>query len=139
MYIYLAGRIEGLAIGDAKDWRDQVMMALDGHKVYNPVDPSEYLPGWEEGLITSSIVRNPKELVLRDFHNLMRSDLVLVKLDDEPSIGTLIELGMAHAFQITIVGWGEGKIQKHPFIQEVVKVRFQDLLDAVSFINCLEG
>lgn len=139
MNIYLAGRIEGLTLYKATHWRKKASTWLGRHKVFNPVPLVLIEKMHEEEAISFNLVKVKRELAVRDLFNLTRSDVVLVKLDDMASEGTFIELGVAHALQIPIVGWGLGKVRNHPYTEVVLNLCYDSLEDAVNFINSLEG
>lgn len=149
--IYLAGPIAGQTVDGAVDWREIVADALYGSvRCFSPMRGKEHalrdhagdkpLPatGYPEGddLLTD------RGIVARDLLDIRRVDLVFCNLDisaDRVSVGTMVEIGYAHALGkpiLFIMGkatpWG---LYSHPFISEVGSFFTNNLDTAVAMVN----
>ena len=146
--VYLAGHITGLTYANAIQWRDEATerLLLMGFEVRDPMRGKESLEdrfqdkalpseGYGDGV--PSHIENP---YARDKYDITHSDIVLANLAVgeqcglTPSVGTLVELGIAE---------GLGKLiliistNTHPFIKGPADCMFDTLDDALTFIETL--
>jgi len=125
--VYLAGPITGLQYDDAIDWRRHVERLLHRNDigVLSPLRNKQYLavagPLSAEGY-PGYALSTKKGLTIRDRNDVRRCDLVFANLlgATRVSIGTMIELGWADAFQKpTIVVMDLSNIHKHAMVDTV--------------------
>ena len=146
--IYLAGVIGNSTYKEATEWREYVTRqckALYGTEVVckSPMRFKEHLDASEETLdfvYQEQLLSSAKAIVSRDLNDVRNSDLILVKLDsDVISIGTSIEIGVASELRIPIIGVFSTNTNniynKHPFIQELVNFKTDDLDTAIALIG----
>jgi len=113
MKVYLAGAITGQSEGSAKGWREAVTERLKdvGITGYSPMRGTAYVSG-TQGLTekekTKFFGQNIDSIVginVRDYNDCKTSDAILVNLlpATKVSIGTVMEIAWARAFQIPVV------------------------------------
>lgn len=69
-------------------------------------------------------------------HHVKKSDVILCNLDYTiSSVGTGMELGMAHALGIPVIGFGKG-IEVYSWAEEMCDCVFDDVGEALSYIYC---
>lgn len=123
--IYLAGSIYGLTYNEAVGWRNQIRDRIkDTFRVISPLDITELPATFDKehdkmGFEYPEIVSSTKEVIYdRDHLYVKWADVLFVNLlQKEDSIGTLVEIGMATAWDkyIIIVANKDSKLLKHPF------------------------
>lgn len=142
MKVYLAGPITGLSYDGACTWRDTVAAACseEGVKAYSPMRAKEALEdvsdlsAWDypdDGPLSS------RAMVKRDLSDVRRADVLLVNLigATRVSVGTMVEIGYAHALNIPIiVAMEEGNIHKHIFVTEIADLVCPTLDSAIDWI-----
>ena len=144
--IYLAGAIRDDHPEDI-EWREWAMARLNGLAVFlNPLASKRQ----DNGEWTSSgIIPDGKFLVKHDFWCVRHADIILANLSSLSqgynSIGTLMELGHASAFQEKLIytvldpGFkGHTNLRMytlHPFLEQVSAQKFFTVLDAINFLN----
>jgi len=113
MKVYLAGTISGISTGSATGWREYAKSKLDDVDIkgYSPMRGTSY------GKAPYAMTEDEKEMYLgrnmdslvginvRDFNDVKTADALLVNLLNAPkvSIGTVMEIAWARAFQIPVV------------------------------------
>jgi nucleoside 2-deoxyribosyltransferase len=142
--VYLAGPIAGLSYGDAVAWRAQAKRAFEnaGITAYSPMRAKEALAGmgplagaWES---PSYDPLSPHSVFKRDMADIYRADVILANLAgaEKVSIGTMIELGVAHQLQIPIVVvLRPADIHWHIFVLEVATRVCPTIEDAITWIG----
>lgn len=145
--IYLAGVIGNSTYKQATEWREYVTRqckALYGTEVVckSPMRFKKQLDTTEtlDFVYDNKYLCDPKSIVSRDLNDVRNSDLLLVKLDtDVISIGTSVEIGVASELRIPIIGVfskdNNNIYNKHPFIQELVNFKTDDLDTATTLIG----
>lgn len=127
-YVYLAGPVTGLTFAAATEWRQQMaaffrtvtpdVRALDPLRgmIARDFDAHESLHSTDSAQCTIA------HYMARDLQDIDRSQLVLANLLDmeEPSIGTMIELGYARAKNVPILVAAAEPL--HPWV-ELLAVR----------------
>lgn len=130
--VYLCGKMTGLSFNEMNGWRNSARVLFsqlykDFHiTVFNPcdyynfdLDPNSY---------------TEKEVKKFDLYHVRTSDVVLINLDHPDSIGSAIEVHMAHdEWKIPVVAFG--KTKNHPWIMESVDKFCDTLEDAVEYIS----
>ena len=128
--IYLGGKMSGLTFEEMNTWREQAkrLFNLKTDNQVHCINPVEYYNfEMDKSLYTE---REVKEF---DLHCVKNSDIILANLDYPNSIGTAIELHMAHdVWNIPVVAFGT--TTNHPWIELSVTKKCKDLMEAVNYI-----
>lgn len=144
MKVYLAGPITGHNYETASNWRDKAWRYLDefGINAYSPMRGKSYLS--KEDMIQDSYSDHTMSSInginVRDYNDCRTSDAVLVNFigcGDRVSIGTVMEIAWARAFQIPVVIVMEKEnIHKHGMLTfgNIVVSNLDDGLDAIRQI-----
>ena len=108
--VYLAGPISGHSFQKTTDWRNETKEFLSQHSItgMSPLRGKEYLS--KETTIKDNypnhIMCSITGINVRDFNDVKTADALLVNFldsNDKISIGTIMEIAWARAFQIPIV------------------------------------
>jgi len=122
--VYLAGPITGLTFEEATGWREEVTDVLTslGYEVFNPLRGEiELARSHAETPIEATTKAGRASVFKRDTFDVRRSDIIVADLTGigMRSVGTLFELGYAHAMGKMIIALVDkppkGK-KYHPFI-----------------------
>lgn len=126
---YLGGKMQGLSFALMNDWRvDAASLMKENYHTINPCDYYNY------EIDRSSYT----DLEVKEFDLAMvrNSDIVLVNLEYPDSIGTAIELHMAHdVWGIPVIGYGGDRDSVHPWMQLRLTKWCKTLEDAVDYID----
>lgn len=124
--IYLCGAIEGLAQGEATNWRNTAKEALkDMYDVIDPMDgkdvSKEYDPVW---------------IVQTDMRNVSNSNILLVEMTHENKayIGTGMEIRAAYCWGKKVYVWGMAN-RKSYFLRYHTDKFFDTLGQAVEYLR----
>lgn len=129
MLVYLAGPITGMTYDAATQWREDVALNLPtGMRGISPMRGKEYLKTLVPDNLPSVLkdgtlpMSGARAIFSRDTFDIRRSDVVLANLRgaDRVSVGTVFELGYAHALGKTVIVVMEaaGNPHDHPFVRE---------------------
>lgn len=139
--VYLAGPITGTSYDDCTDWRESVSNILEDstdQKIvcYSPMRGKEFLKDEEnvEDCYELSAIASSRGIITRDYNDCKTSDLILVNLLNAKrvSIGTVMEIAWAKAFQIPVICVIDiGNPHSHSFIDECVGFKVDNLQDAM--------
>jgi nucleoside 2-deoxyribosyltransferase len=140
--VYLAGPIAGLTYNEAQDWRDAVKHALIPHAIrcYSPLRGKAHVLGSSlrlkpQGGDVDHPLFIPRAILGRDFYDVTRCDCMIANLLGATtiSIGTVIELGFAHAARVPVVlvMEDEGNVHDHVFVREIAAYQVDTLEKAV--------
>lgn len=148
--VYLAGGIAGLSGIDATDWRERAADALveRGIETLDPMRAKGVLASQAKistdfnDYASRGAFFTSRGIMARDFNDVCRCDALLVNLLglERPSLGTIMELAWAYAFQKPAVVCIEAEgnpHDKHPMIHEAMPFRVATLdegIDAVATI-----
>lgn len=144
MKVYLAGPISGLTYGNAQDWRRTVREALGPDaECFSPLRSKGFLVS--EGVLEQGYACHPlstdRGIMTRDHWDCQTCDLLSVNLLDAPrvSIGTVLEIGWAYAYQkpIVCVMEASGDLHEHPMIREAIGYRLQTLEEAIHVARAI--
>lgn len=145
--IYLAGPIEGCTLEEATVWRVAVSdELLDTAKCLDPMEGKRNIVDCGQ-VITSPNLKPefihmafPDVVFHRDMAMIRACDVVLVNLQylgNKRSIGTMFEIGAAHAMgKLIVVVDPHGLAMDHPFIH-MSSVVFLSMEMAIDFICSL--
>jgi len=157
--IYLAGPITGHSLEDCATWREEVsdkfpphIHAMDPLRFKSFLADEEHLKDAYEG----SVLSCGRGITARDLFDVQRCDAVLCNLleTSQVSVGTMIELGAAHAWGKPVVGVieADGVIKRklgallssgapamvnphyHAMVREIVKFWVADLDEGVEAV-----
>jgi nucleoside 2-deoxyribosyltransferase len=150
--VYLAGGIAGLTGRTATDWRIEAGMMLRSRDVetLDPMRAKDALSG--QARISTDFhdyadrgaFFTAKGIMTRDFNDVKRCDALLVNLlgAEKPSLGTIMELAWAYAFQkpavIAIEASGNPH-DLHPMIHEAMPFRVTTLDEAIDAVAVILG
>lgn len=154
---YLAGPISGCSFNGCTNWRDYVIGRLPPEiQGLSPMRGKTYLQGLdkisthvserhalnEDSKVKhlSQVMSGSRGIMTRDFNDCRRSDVILVNLHgaDKVSIGTVMEIAWAKAFNIPVICViDDGNLHDHPMINECVGFRVKNLDDAIDVLTML--
>ena len=135
--LYLSGGMSGLTVEESNGWRikvkqDLFAFILNGTlKVFNPMD----------SYIHNEYRMNEKEAMRYDLNILRKSSYVLVYFNDINSLGTAMEIAIAHELKIPIIGVFDNKENYnaldtlHPWVYNMCDVVLDSLDDAIRYIK----
>ncbi|MGI0075801.1 MAG: nucleoside 2-deoxyribosyltransferase [Nitrosopumilaceae archaeon] len=144
--VYLAGPITGESWNEANDWRQEVERHFDinyTHQLvgFSPLRHKHYLKNetkihrsYEETVFSSQ-----RGIFARDFNDVKTADLVFVNLLNTKiiSVGTVMEIAWANAFQIPVVlvMEKENNIHEHPMLHEACPFRVDTLHEGIDLVR----
>lgn len=135
--LYLSGGMSGLTVEESNGWRikvkqDLFAFILNGTlKVFNPMD----------SYIHNEYRMNEKEAMQYDLNILRKSSYILVYFNDIKSLGTAMEIAIAHELKIPIIGVFDNKENYnaldtlHPWVYNMCDVVLDSLDDAIRYIK----
>ncbi len=150
--VYLAGGIAGLRGAEATDWRLEAAERLNTRRV-ETLDPMRAKAALSAQTRISTDFNDYKDrgafftakgIMTRDFNDVKRCDALLVNLlaAEKPSLGTIMELAWAYAFQkpavIAIEASGNPH-DLHPMIHEAMPFRVTTLDEAIDAVAVILG
>ena len=98
--LYLSGGMSRLSVREANEWRIKVKQDLSAFilngtlKVFNPM----------ESYINNEYCMDEREAMQYDLNMLRKSSYILAYFNDTDSLGTAMEIAIAHELKIPIVG-----------------------------------
>lgn len=148
--VYLAGPITGLSYDESVNWRDNVELTFEESPILT-LSPMRSKPELSEHNVIEKVfelkdnVQNSlccsRGIITRDYNDVKNCDAILVNLQDESkiSIGTVMEIAWAKAFQIPVVAIVSEKdeLYNHPMINECIGFRTKSIEDACEIIKAL--
>lgn len=142
--VYLAGPITGATYGECTNWREYVKSQFPPNIIgLSPMRGKDYIS--HNGPIKHDYEGYPlssgKGITARDTFDVVRSDLIFVNLLGATcvSIGTVLEIGMAHVLnkQIIVVMEKEGNPHEHAMIKDMTKYLVFDLDEAITLTSTI--
>jgi nucleoside 2-deoxyribosyltransferase len=162
MKVYLAGPITGLTFGEAASWREYVIPKLaapvrhpnvllhqdappSGIVGWSPLRAKDYLLergvlSGHPGAYTDQVLSSAKGILTRDHWDVQTCDMMLVNLLGATtiSIGTVLEIGMAHeARKPMVVAMEEDNVHNHAMLNTAVGWIVDDLDYAVDLVRAI--
>ena len=144
-FVYLAGPISDTTYGECTDWREYVKNQLFPQDIIalSPMRGRTELT--HEKTITHTYEDQPlgsaKGITARDTFDVKRADLIFANLLNakEVSIGTVLEIGMAHALhkQIVVVMEKEGNPHQHAMLKDMATYLVSDLDEAIAIVSAV--
>ena len=145
--VYLAGGIAGLAGIEAGNWRHYAASRLldFGIEALNPMRAKGRLE--TQSRISTDFhdyahlgeFFTSRGIMTRDFNDVRRCDALLVNLlgAEKPSLGTIMELAWAYAFQkpaVVAIEENGNPHDGHPMIHEAIPFRVATLDEAITSV-----
>ena len=138
--IYLAGLIATDHL-ETFEWRKEALLELrDLFDVLSPLRGKEQL-STDDGGVTSNMHTN-RDIILRDYNDIVKSDVVLVNLETYGSkralLGTIYELAWAWHRRLPVVAIAAEDnylMRRHPFVEQTVCHYHLTVKSACRFIN----
>lgn len=151
--VYLAGAIAGLTGAKAIDWRAQAEDAFWDHYSIEVRDPMRAKKSWKSSdkistdfhdYVNRGIFYTSKAIMTRDFNDVKQSDALLVNLlgCTKPSLGTIMELAWAFAFQkpaVVCIEESGNPHDNHPMIHEAMGFRVTTLEEGIRAVAVILG
>jgi nucleoside 2-deoxyribosyltransferase len=139
--IYLAGLIS-TEKPESIQWRLDATANLHDFIILSPMRGKQNLSAAsKDGGITSE-TNTSKDIILRDYHDVMEADLILFNLNtwesQRPLLGTIYELAWAWEHKKRSFAVCEDKdylMRNHPFVKETISHYFTNLKDCYDFIR----
>ena len=128
--IYLCGAMSGLTFDESNKWREETRLYFSTHdnKRVICINPNDY---YNFKIPTHKSEHEVKEF---DLYKLRHSNLILANLDHiNTSIGTAMELQVAHDTNIPIIAFGD-VINVHPWIADTIWRTEDTLENACEYI-----
>jgi nucleoside 2-deoxyribosyltransferase len=128
---YLAGKISGISLEESNTWRlvaKNVLENIYSDKKVIAINPNDYYN------FNNKMHLTEKEIIRFDLNKVRNSDVILVNLDGD-SIGTSMELMLAHELHKPIVGYLESKAELHPWLEYVCDRICENIFDAIDYIK----
>lgn len=121
----------GVSWEEQTKWRRQVMDAIkynDYHYNKKPVffDPTRFYN------LKEKQQKSEREVMEFDLYNLRNSDLVIVNVNNQWSLGTMSELILAKEYRIPVIGWNSSGEELHPWLVECITRMCDNLREAVE-------
>lgn len=150
--VYLAGAIAGLRGFEATDWRREAADQLSVRciETLDPMRGKGILGG--PGRISLDFQDyasfghffTSRAIMVRDFTDVKRCDALLVNLRtaERPSLGTVMELAWAYAFQkpAVVVTEDDGNPHDgHPMLHEAISFRVSTLEEGIDAVAVVLG
>lgn len=134
--IYLAGGMQDLSFDEQNEWREkfckkfiwEVAQRRMSKKVINIINPVDYYN------LDKMIHDTEKEVVNFDTNFVRNSDLIVVNANDPRSIGTSMEIAIAHEHHIPILILNEKDNELHPWWIEMSDKVFNDVATMRTYI-----
>lgn len=141
-HVYLAGPISKCSYDGATNWREYARDLLGPHIVaLSPMRGKSYLQA-ETSLgdtYPDYVMSTDKGIMGRDTFDVRRSDVLLVNFlgATRVSVGTVMEIGMAHALNIPVVLVIEqtGNPHEHAMLREACAWRVDSLDEGIRIVN----
>ena len=112
---YMAGGMAGLSVEEQMEWRKDIKKRINNSLIHDPTyffqPPYYYQPDGDYH-------RSEREAFMFDLNRLRHSDIVIVNFNIPKSIGTAMEIAVAHENRIPVIGLNENKNELHPWLYE---------------------
>ena len=131
--IYLAGGMSGIPSEEYTKRRNVITSLLLSRKPdklsLNIIDPSKYYN------YDFKYHETEKEILRWELNKVRNSNLIIVDLTVEKSVGTIIELAIAYENKIPIIGVNADKDNIHPWLEEICDRTFTNINDGVDYVT----
>lgn len=142
--VYLAGGIAGLTGEEARKWRSHAERELNHYKIdvrdpmreKGKLDWDKPISGDFHAYVDKGLFYTSKAIMTRDFNDVKQADVLLVNLlgCTRPSLGTIMELAWAFAFQkpaVVCIEKSGNPHDNHPMIHEAMGFRVTTLEEGI--------
>lgn len=129
--VYLSGSMSGISWEEQTEWRRQVMDIINDSyhkKNVSFFDPTRFYNFKEKQQ------RSEREVMEFDLYNLRNSDLVIVNINNQWSLGTMSELILAKEYRIPVIGWNSCGEELHPWLSECFTRMCDDISDTIEHV-----
>ena len=110
---YMAGGMAGLSVEEQMEWRNDIKKRINNSLIHYPTyffqPPYYYQPN-------GNYHRSELEAMRYDLDRLRHSDVMIVNFNIKGSIGTAMEVAIAHENRIPIIGLNESNQDIHPWL-----------------------
>lgn len=147
--VYLAGPITGLTYNGCTEWREEIkdnLMANSPHiKTLSPMRGKqriELLGGTIKDVYEDNPLTSEKGISTRDYNDVKRSDAIFVNLlgAQRVSIGTVMEIAWARAFQIPVILVMEkGNMHDHSMLRYASGFIVDNIEDGIEMLRVVLG
>lgn len=134
--IYLAGKMTGLSYEDMQSWRfefenrvNKYVKASDITYRVNVFNPCDYY-----NTVTDKF-KTDREVMEFDIYNLKKSDMVVVNLNSQDSIGTAMEIAIARDNGIPIIALCEHEDELHSWLRESCMRICEDMDELIEYVT----
>lgn len=154
--LYMSGPITDVTYGNATSWYDAARKMLN-HKIrtVKPMRAKNFLAAAEHGTVGDVVNADPRafnhlqaamlmprHIAIRDNWDVSQCDAVLCnQLDAERlSVGSILEIGLAHAYNkpiVLVTREDDRALNNHPMVQHYVLANVHSLQAACVFLNAL--
>ena len=114
--IALSGAMSGLTWEEQTKWRSAIKNAI----LYGGYD-YEYKPVFFDPTLHYNFEdkhnKSEREVFEYDLNAIRKSDLVIVNFNDKQSIGTAMEIMLAHELHIPVIGLNKDKVELHSWLE----------------------
>lgn len=134
--IYLAGGMQNLSFEEQNEWREKLCdniivqcckINVDT-KAVNIINPVDYYN------FDKKLHKTEKEVMNFDTNFVRNSDLIIVNANDPKSIGTSMEIAIAHEYQIPILILNDRATQVHSWWVEMADRVFDDFETLCTYV-----
>lgn len=146
--VYTAGGISGLTYEESVEWREKLRDAVPKNiKTLSPMrgkyalkkmtEGKEIVGSYEDDILSSYAAINQ-----RDYFDVKRSDVIFVNLlgAKRVSIGTVMEIAWARAFEIPVILVMEkGNIHEHPMLEFPCGFIVDTIEKGIDVLRCVIG
>ena len=142
MVVYLAGLIS-TDHPQSLEWRDDAAFKLKADWKIDSLSPlrGKNLTTSKDGGLTCS-EQSSKAIILRDYNDIVQSDVMLANLNlwgsPRPLTGTIMELAWAWQMKMPVVAVcakDDVLMRQHPFIYECVSYYCETMEEAIEFVG----
>jgi nucleoside 2-deoxyribosyltransferase len=134
--IYLAGGMQNLSFEEQNEWREKLCdnIMIQCYKInvdtkaVNIINPVDYYN------FDKKLHKTEKEVMNFDTNFVRNSDLIIVNANDPKSIGTSMEIAIAHEHRIPILILNDGTRKLHPWWTEMADRVFDDFETLCTYV-----
>ena len=133
IYIYLAGGMSGLTIEEQVKWRNNFKNIFKYNDIEIIRKPIIFSPPDYYSFSSTHDNVSEKEIMEFDLYNLRNSDIVVVNFNAPQSLGTAMEIAIAHEYRIPIIGLNEENHELHPLIIKFTIKIFNTFIELANY------
>lgn len=123
--------MSGISWEEQTEWRRQVMDIINNSyhkKSVTFFDPTRFYNFKEKHQ------KSEREVMEFDLCNLRNSDLVIVNINNQRSLGTMSELILAKEYRIPVIGWNSCDEELHPWLSECFTRMCDNISDTTEHV-----